>query len=48
MELTATIPLSHIQKIQLYQNLSRLPMATIKARTGADYIINGGIYSFQT
>ena len=48
MELTASIPLSTIKKIELYQNLSRLPMATIKARTGADYIINGGIYSFQT
>lgn len=48
MELIASIPLSTIQKIELYQNLSRLPMATIKARTGADYIINGGIYSFQT
>ena len=48
MELTATIPLSKIQRIELYQNLSRLPMATIKARTGADYIINGGIYSFHT
>lgn len=48
MELTATIPLSKIQRIELYQNLSRLPMATIKARMGADYIINGGIYSFQT
>ena len=48
MELTASIPLSTIKKIELYQNLNRLPMATIKARTGADYIINGGIYSFQT
>lgn len=49
MELTATIPLSKIQRIELYQNLSRLPMATIKARTGADYIINGGLFnsSFQ-
>ena len=44
MELTATIPLAKIRKIELYQNLSRLTMATIKARTGADYIINGGIY----
>lgn len=48
MELTATIPLSKIDKIELYQNLSRLPMTSIKARTGADYIINGGIYSFKT
>ena len=48
MELTASIPLSTIKKIELYQNLNRLPMATIKARTGADYIINGGIYSFKT
>lgn len=48
MELTATIPLAKIRKIELYQNISRLTMATIKARTGADYIINGGIYSFQT
>ena len=48
MELKASIPLSKIEKIELYQNLSRLSMATIKARTGADYIINGSIYSFRT
>ena len=48
LELTATIPLSKIEKIELYQNLNRLPMASIKAKTGADYIINGGIYSFKT
>lgn len=48
MELTATIPLSKIDKMELYQNLNRLPIASIKAKTGADYIINGGIYNFKT
>lgn len=45
MELTAMIPLSNIKKIEIYQNTSRLYMKTIKAKTGADYIINGTIYN---
>lgn len=45
MELTATIPLKNIKKIQIYQNKSRLYMKYIKEKTGADYIINGTIYN---
>lgn len=48
MELSATIPLTKIKKIELYQNTKKLYMSQIKAQTGADYIINGGIYSFKT
>lgn len=48
MELVASIPFSNIKKIELYQNTSKLYMSQIKAKTGADYVINGGIYSFKT
>lgn len=48
MELIASIPLSKIRKIELYQNTGRRYMSDIKQKTGADYIINGGIYSFNT
>lgn len=48
MELTASIPLSKIKKIELYQNTKNLYMSQIKTKTGADYVINGGIFSFQT
>lgn len=48
MELSAKIPVSTIRKIELYQNTGKLSMAKIQAKTGANYIINGGIYSFST
>jgi len=44
MEKFASIPISQIKKIEIYQNVSRLYMAQIAAATGADYIINGTIY----
>lgn len=48
MELVAEISLAKIKKIEIYQNTRRLYMSQIKSQTGADYIINGGIFSFQT
>lgn len=48
MELIAEIPLSKINKVEIYQNTSRLTISQIRSHTGADYIINGGIYNFQT
>lgn len=45
MELLETIPLSKIAKIELYENKNRLYMAQIKSQTGADFIINGGLFN---
>lgn len=44
MEKFASILLSQIKKIEIYQNKSRLYMHKIAEQTGADYIINGTIY----
>lgn len=38
------IPLDKIERIQIYINKSVKTLAQIKAETGADYIINGGLY----
>ena len=43
LELTASIPLPEISKIELYENTRRLYMTQIKSQTGAVFIINGGI-----
>ncbi len=40
----AQIPLSQIDRVQIYLNTKRLDLKQIKAATGADYIINGGLY----
>lgn len=45
MELLETIPLSKVAKIELYENKNRLYMAQIKSQTGADFIINGGLFN---
>jgi len=45
---TATIPLSTIERIQIYINTAKKSLATIKAETGADYIVNGGLYNMST
>ena len=47
MELLQSIPLSKIAKIELYQNTRRLYMTQIKSQTGADFIINGGLFNFS-
>ncbi len=44
MKLTAELPLSGIEQIRLYINTGRKTPAEIKAETGADYLINGGLY----
>ena len=40
----ASIPLGDIERIQIYINRSVKTLAEIKAETGADYLINGGLY----
>lgn len=40
----SSIPLSHIQRVELYINKSERTLAEIKEATGADYIINGGLF----
>ena len=39
-----SIPLGDIERIQIYINRSVKTLAEIKAETGADYLINGGLY----
>ena len=41
----AEIPLKNIEKIQIYVNSKKQTLAKIKSETGADYIINGGLYN---
>ncbi len=40
----AEIPLVRIERVQIYLNAKRLSLDQIKAATGADYIVNGGLY----
>ena len=46
--LAVTIPLSNIQKIQIYVNTAERSLSAIQAETGADYIINGTLYNMST
>jgi N-acetylmuramoyl-L-alanine amidase len=39
-----SIPLGEIERIQIYINKSAKTLAEIKAETGADYLVNGGLY----
>lgn len=39
------IPLSRIRRVEIYINESRNTLAEIKAETGADYILNGGMWN---
>ena len=48
MEIYEKIPLSKIEKIQLYNNTKKKSIVQVKRETGADYAINGGIFSFKT
>lgn len=48
MEIYEKIPLSKIEKIQLYNNTKKKNIVQVKKETGADYAINGGIFSFST
>lgn len=38
------IPLSRIRRVEIYINESRNTLAEIKAATGADYVLNGGLF----
>ncbi len=42
------IPLEKIRRIRIYINTARKSLAAIKKETGADYILNGTLYSMQT
>lgn len=44
-KLTAKIPLSQIARIEIYVNTKRKTLSAIKRETGADYIINGGLFN---
>lgn len=46
--LAVTIPLSNIQRIQIYVNTAKRSLSEIRAETGADYIINGTLYNMNT
>ena len=46
--LAVTIPLSNIQRIQIYVNTAKRSLSAIQAETGADYIINGTLYNMNT
>lgn len=38
------IPLSRIRRVEIYINKSKKTLAEVKAATGADYVINGGLF----
>ena len=46
--LAVTVPLSSIERIQIYVNSARRSLPQIQAETGADYIINGTLYNMST
>lgn len=46
--LTATIPFSKIEKIEIYVNSGRKSKAKIKRDLGCDYLINAGLYTRET
>ena len=46
--LAVTIPLSNIQRIQIYVNTAKRSLSQIQAETGADYILNGTLYNMST
>ena len=46
--LAVTIPLSNIQRIQIYVNTAKRSLSQIQAETGAEYIINGTLFNMST
>lgn len=38
------IPLSRIRRVEIYINKSKKTLAEVKAATGADYVLNGGLF----
>lgn len=43
-----TVPLSDIDRIQIYANTAKKSLTSIQAETGADYIINGTLFNMRT
>lgn len=43
-----TVPLSDIDRIQIYVNTAKKSLTSIQAETGADYIINGTLFNMRT
>lgn len=43
-----TVPLSDIDRIQIYVNTAKKSLASIRAETGANYIINGTLFNMRT
>lgn len=46
--LAVTVPISGIERIQIYVNSARQSLPQIQAETGADYILNGTLYNTRT
>ena len=38
------IPLSHVRQVEIFVNKGKKTLAEVKAATGADYVINGGLF----
>lgn len=43
-----TVPLPDVDRIQIYVNTDKKSLASIRAETGADYIINGTLFNMRT
>ena len=41
----AEIPLETVKRVQIYINTGKKALSAIKAETGADYLLNGGLYN---
>ena len=41
----AALPLSKIRRLQVYVNADRKTLAKVRAETGADYVLNGGLFN---
>lgn len=41
----SSVPLSSISKLQIYINRGRKGLSVIKRETGADYVLNGGLFN---
>lgn len=46
--MVAIIPFDKIDKVQIYINVNKKSVASIKQETGADYIVNGTLYDMST
>ena len=46
--MVAIVPFDKIDKVQIYINVNKKSVASIKQETGADYIVNGTLYDMST